>query len=318
MKIERIRPLTGPNVYSYRPVLLMRLDLGELVERESREFNGFNERLLQLLPGIQNHHCSLGRPGGFVTRLDEGTYFGHVVEHVALELTELCGIGKTHGKTRHDTGSVYNVAIEYTAEKASTYLLEQAVNVVEALLQEKPFELEPVFEQAKQLIADAHVGPTTRAITEAANKRNIPCRRDGTGNRIQLGYGKYLHYVQAAMTDQTSAVAVELAQDKDETKDRLHRNGIRVPKGHVVYSLEDATRAADELGRPVVVKPLDGRQGKAVSLEVSTPEEMKTAFEDAQEISSAVLVEEMFSGRNYRVTVVGGRMVAASERCFHT
>ena len=314
MKIERIRPLIGPNVYSYRPVLLMRLDLGELVERESCEFKGFNERLLTLLPGIENHHCSLGRPGGFVTRLNEGTYFGHVVEHVALELTELCGIGKSHGKTRHDTGSIYNVAIEYQAEKASTYLLEQAVNMVEALVREEGFELEPVLEQARQLIADAHVGPTTRAITEAANRRNIPCRRDGTGNRIQLGYGKYLHYVQAAMTDQTCAIAVELAQDKDETKDRLHRNGIPVPKGHVVYSLEEAEQAADELGRPVVVKPLDGRQGKAVSLEVSTAEEMKVAFEAAWEFSPPVLIEEMLSGRNYRIVIVGGRMVAASER----
>lgn len=314
MKIECIRTLTGPNVYSYRPVLLMRLDLGELVERESREFKGFNEQLLTILPGIENHHCSLGRPGGFVTRLNEGTYFGHVVEHVALELTGLCGIGKSHGKTRHDSGSVYNVVIEFQAEKASTYLLEQAVNLVEALVREEGFELEPVLEQAKYLVGDADVGPTTRAITDAANRRNIPCRRDGTGNRIQLGYGKYLHYVQAAMTDQTSAIAVELAQDKDETKDRLHRNGIPVPKGHVVYSLEEATRAADELGRPVVVKPLDGRQGKAVSLEVSTAEEMKVAFEAAQEFSSAVLVEEMYSGKNYRVTIVGGRMVAASER----
>jgi len=314
MKIERIRPLTGPNVYSYRPVLLMKLDLDELAERESREFEGFNERLLTLLPGIHNHHCSLGMPGGFVTRLDEGTYFGHVVEHIALELTELCGIGKSHGKTRHDTGSIYNVAIEFQAEQASTYLFEQAVKLVEALLKDEPFELKPVFEHAQQLIADAHVGPTTRAITEAANRRNIPCRRDGHGNRIQLGYGKYLHYVQAAMTDQTSSVAVELAQDKDETKDVLRRNGIPAPKGEVVYSLEEATRAADEIGRPVVVKPLDGRQGLAVSLEVSTPEEMKVAFEGAQKFSSAVLVEEMFCGRNYRVAVVGGRMVAASER----
>ena len=127
MKIERIRPMTGPNVYSYKPVLLMRLDLGELVERETREFNGFNERLLTILPGIEQHHCSLGRPGGFVTRLNEGTYFGHVVEHVALELTELCGIGKTHGKTRHDTGSIYNVAIEFQAEKASKYLTNSLI-----------------------------------------------------------------------------------------------------------------------------------------------------------------------------------------------
>jgi cyanophycin synthetase len=218
MKVERIRTLNGPNVYSYRPVLLMSLDLGELVERESREFNRFNERLLTLLPGIKNHHCSLGRPGGFVTRLEEGTYFGHIVEHVALELTELTGIGRSHGKTRHDTGSVYNVAIEFKSEKASTYLFEQAVKLVDCLVREKAFKLEPVLEEAQRLVLDADVGPTTRAIMQAAEKRNIPCRRDGTGNRIQLGYGKHLRYVQAAMTSQTSAIAVELAQNKDETR----------------------------------------------------------------------------------------------------
>ena len=297
MRIESIGPLTGPNVYSYNPVLLMQLDLGELAERESREFNGFNERLLSILPGINTHHCSLERPGGFVTRLEEGTYFGHITEHVALELTELAGIGKSHGKTRHDSGSIYNVAIEYRSEMASTYLLKQAVGLVEALLREETFAVEPVLEEAKRLIADADVGPTTRAITEAAEKRGIPCRRDGTGNHIQLGYGKYLRYVQAAMTGQTSAIAVELAQDKDETKERLRRHGIPVPKGKVVYSLEEATQAADEIGRPVVVKPLYGNQGRAVSLEVSTADEMKTAFEMARECSSAVLVEEMLAGR---------------------
>jgi cyanophycin synthetase len=314
MKIENIRPLTGPNVYSHNPVLLMSLDLGELAERESREFDGFNERLLNTLSGIKTHHCSLGRPGGFVTRLEEGTYFGHVVEHVALELTSLSGIGRSHGKTRHDTGSVYNIAIEYRSDTASTYLLKQAVELVDALLRGESFPIEPVLEEAKRLVADNDIGPTTRAIIEASEKRGIPWRRDGTGNRIQLGYGKYLRYVQAAMTDRTNAIAVELAQDKDETKDRLRRHGIPVPKGKLVYSLEEANKAADELGRPVVVKPLDGHQGKAVSLEVSTAEEMKIAFEAAQEVSSGVLVEEMLAGRNFRVVVVGGRMVAASER----
>ena len=314
MKIESIRALSGPNVYSYRPVLLMRLDLGELVERESREFNGFNERLLTVLPGIRNHHCSLGRPGGFVTRLEEGTYFGHIVEHVALELTELAGIGKTHGKTRHDCGAIYHVAIEYSAEKASTYLLEQAVRLVEALLRNKPFYVAPVIEKAKQLVSDAETGPTTRAIIRAAEKRGIPCRRDGTGNRIQLGWGKHLHYVQAAMTDQTNVIAVELAQDKEETNDRLRLHGIPVPQGKVVRKLKEATKAAEEIGWPVAVKPLTGRQGHGVTLEVSTPDEMKVAFREAQEFSSAVLVEEMFLGRNYRVLIIGGKLVAASER----
>src|ERR1044072_7056231 len=146
MKIESIRTLHGPNVYSHRPVLLMRLDLGELLERESREFRGVNERLLTLLPGPENHHCSLGHPGGFLTRLEEGTYFGHIVEHVALELTELTGIGRSHGKTRRDNGSVYNVAIEFRAEKASTYLFEQAVKLVEAVVRGKSFQLAPVLE----------------------------------------------------------------------------------------------------------------------------------------------------------------------------
>jgi cyanophycin synthetase len=314
MKIESIRTLSGPNVYSYRPVLVMSLNLGTLVERETREFEGFNDRLLKTLPGLENHHCSLGTPGGFVTRLEEGTYFGHTVEHVALALTELAGIGKTHGKTRRDSGHLYNVAIEYQAEKASTYLLQQAVGLVGAMLRGDDFDVSATIEKAKQLVAEADLGPTTRAITEAAERRNIPCRRDGTGNRIQLGYGKYLHYVQAAMTDQTSAIAMELAQDKDETNDRLRRSGIPVPQGRVVYSLRQASKAADEIGRPVVVKPLTGRQGYGVSLEVSTAEEMKVAFKEAKKFSSAVLIEEMFLGRNYRVTIVGGRIVAASER----
>ena len=314
MKIESIRTLYGPNVYSHRPVLLMHLDLGELAQRESREFKDFNQLLLTALPGLKNHHCSLGQPGGFVTRLEEGTYFGHVVEHVALELTELAGIGRTHGKTRHDEGSFYNVAIEFRAEKASTYLLEQAVNLVDALLREQTFELQPVLEEAKRLTLDADIGPTTRAIIEAAQRRGIPCRRDGNGNRIQLGYGKYLHYVQAAMTDRTNAIAVELAQDKEETKARLALHGIPVPRGKVVYSLKQAHKAAGELGHPVVVKPVNGHQGQAVTLEVSTRQEMKTAFDAARAYSSAVLIEETLAGRNYRVLVVSGRMIAASER----
>jgi cyanophycin synthetase len=314
MKIESIRTVRGPNVFSYRPVLVMRLDVEDLFERESREFKGFNERLVNLLPGLKTHHCSLGRPGGFLTRLKEGTYFGHIVEHVALELTELAGVVANHGKTRHEEGRVYNVVIEYKAEQAATYLLEQAVELVEAMLVNRAFDLKPIVAHAKQLVADWEPGPTTRAIMDAAEKRGIPFMRDGTGSRLQLGYGKYLRYVQAAMTDDTRAIAVELAQDKDETKERLQRNGIPVPFGHVVYSLEEANKALDDLQTPVAVKPLTGHQGHGVSLDVSTPEEMSVAFEAAREFSSTVLVEEMFSGRNYRVVVVAGKVVAASER----
>lgn len=314
MKIENIRTLTGPNVFSYRPTLVMRLDLEELFERESCEFDGFNQRLVTRLPGLRTHHCSLGRPGGFVIRLEEGTYFGHIVEHVALEFTDLAGIGAIHGKTRHDEGRVYNVVIEYKAEAAATYLLEKAVDLVEALIEDRPFDSNPVLQHAKQLVAEWEPGPTTRAIMDAAEKRGIPFRRDGSGSRLQLGYGKHLRYVQAAITDNTNAIAVELAQDKDETKERLQSHGIPVPIGKLVRSLEEANEAAEALTKPIAVKPLTGHQGHGVSLEVETPEEMKIAFEAAREFSSTVLVEEMFPGRNYRVVVIDRKMVAASER----
>jgi cyanophycin synthetase len=314
MKIENIRTVRGPNVFSYRPVLVMRLELGELFQRESREFGSFNDRLVNLLPGLKTHHCSLGRPGGFITRLEEGTYFGHIVEHVALELTELAGIGAIHGKTRHAEGRVYNVVIEYKAEQAATYLLEQAVNLVESLVEDRSFDLERVLDQGRELVIEWEPGPTTRVIMDAAEKRGIPCRRDGTDSRLQLGYGKNLRYVQAAMTDNTNVIAVELAQDKEETKERLRRHGIPVPVGKLVRSVEEAHEAAETLTKPIVVKPLTGHQGHGVSLEVSTPEEMEAAFEAAREFSSTVLIEEMFPGRNYRVVVIGEKMVAASER----
>ncbi|HEU4433160.1 MAG TPA: cyanophycin synthetase [Pyrinomonadaceae bacterium] len=314
MKIENIRAVPGPNVFSYRPVLVMRLDLDELFERESREFDGFNERLLNVLPSLSTHHCGLGRPGGFLTRLEEGTYFGHIVEHIALELADLAGIGAIHGKTRHEEGRVYNVVIEYQAEHAATYLFEQAVELVEALLEGHAVDLKGILDHARRLVADWEPGPTTRAIIDAAEKRGIPVKRDGTGSRLQLGYGKNLRYVQAAATDQTSMIAVELAQDKAQTNERLSRNGIPVPNGIVVRSLDEANQALDTLIKPVAVKPLTGHQGLGVSLEVSTPEEMKVAFEAATEFSSKVLVEEMFAGRNFRVVVIGGKVVAASER----
>src|SRR5436305_1054095 len=165
MQTQSIRTLSGPNVYSHRPVLLMRLDLGDLDARESLEFKGFNDRLLGLLPGLSDHHCSLGRPGGFVQRLQEGTYFGHVVEHVAIELCTLADVGANHGKTRYSgEPGIYNIAIEYKAEKACRYLLEAAVRLVESVLRSETFELAKDIWEAKQIARRTELGPSTRAI----------------------------------------------------------------------------------------------------------------------------------------------------------
>jgi cyanophycin synthetase len=315
MTIETIRTLSGPNVYSHQPVLVMRLDLGELNEKESYEIPGFIERLLERLPQLHDHHCSKGRAGGFVERLHEGTYFGHTVEHVTLELASLAGCKATHGKTRYaGEPGIYNVVIEFCAEQATRYLLETAVEFVEALIAGEEFPLEERIGEAKQIIAETELGPSTRAIVEAAERRGIPWMRENEASLVQLGYGKNLRLIQAAMTDGTSAIGVEIAGDKDYTKARLAKASIPVPEGEVVSTEGAAVAALNTIGGTVVVKPLDGRQGKGVSLHLSTPDEVVNAFRIAREFSPDVLVEEMFEGRNYRVLVVGYRMVAASER----
>jgi cyanophycin synthetase len=315
MRIESIRTLAGPNVYSHRPVLLMRLDLEDLYERESHEVPGFVERLLALLPGLREHHCSKGYAGGFVERLDEGTYFGHTVEHVTLELAGMAGCSATHGKTRYSgEGRVYNVVIEFCAEYATRYLLKAAVELVGAVIRGEEFSLRARIEEAKEIAADTELGPSTRAIVDAAIRRNIPWARENDQSLVRLGYGKHLRLIQAAMTDGTSAIGVEVAGDKDLTKERLAKASIPVPTGEIVRTEEEAVAALSSIGGPVVVKPLEGRQGKGVSLNLSTPEEVASAFRIAREFSSSVLVEEMFEGRNYRVLVVGYKVAAASER----
>ena len=315
MLIQSIRTLAGPNVYSHRPVLLMRLDLEELYEKESNEREGFVGRLLALLPSLREHHCSKGYAGGFVERLEEGTYFGHTVEHVTLELASMAGCSATHGKTRYSgEGRVYNVVIEFCAEHATRYLLGHAVALVESVIRGEGFPLEEVIKEAKEIAADTELGPSTRAIVDAAERRGIPWARENDASLVRLGYGKNLRLVQAAMTDGTSAVGVEVAGDKDLTKARLAKVSIPVPAGEIVRSEEEAVAALHRMGGAVVVKPLDGRQGKGVSLNLSTPEEVTSAFRIAREFSRDVLVEEMFEGRNYRVLVVGYRVAAASER----
>jgi cyanophycin synthetase len=315
MRVESIRTLAGPNVHTHRPALVMTLDLEDLAGRESRELEGFNERLLNLLPGLRAHHCSRGYEGGFLERLREGTYFGHVVEHAALELMNLAGVGVMHGRTREtERKGVYHVVVEYKAEQATRYLLSEAVALVEAVVRGEPFPACERVSEARRVAARTELGPSTRAIVEAAERRRIPWMRLGTDSIVQLGWGRHRRFVQAATTDRTSTVSVEIACDKDLTKQILEAASIPVPRGRIVHTEDEAASALADLGGRVVVKPLDGRQGLGVSLDLSNEEEVRRAFRIARDYSASVLVEELLTGRNYRALVVGGRLVAASER----
>ncbi len=297
----------------------MRLYLDGLAGKESREFPGFNELLLELLPGLAKHHCCMEREGGFAERLREGTYFGHVVEHIALELTELAGVPVYHGKTRiAGEPGAYNIIIEYKAEKGTKRLLRMAAEIVESLaLRTKggePFPLEKRLQEVRELIARSEFGPTTKAITEAAARRCIPWKRIGEESLVQLGYGKQRRLIQAAMTERTSAIAVDIASDKELTKTLLRDAGIEVPRGILAQSEAEAIEALEIVGAPVVVKPYNMNQGKGVSLNLGASAQVERAYRIAKQYATKVVVERQFVGRDYRALVINGKVAAASER----
>src|SRR5215204_2926043 len=321
MKIEVVKTLHGANIYSHQPVTLMRFDPEELRGKLSRAISGFNAQLLEMLPGLFEHHCNLGNPGGFVERLHKGTHFNHVIEHIVIEFLAQAGFERRDKKICNgDEKDDSNAVVETTMVETTRYLMPVAAELTGAIVKESSFLIEEKIAKAREIAADSELGPSGRVIIEAAEKRGIPWTRENDYSLVQLGYGKNLHYVQAAITDRTSSIAADTASDKDETKRRLSKFSIPVPFGKIVRSEQEAIEAFEEIGGRAVVKPLDGRQGKGVSLDLKTPEEVIRAFYAAQEYSRKVLVEELFEGKNYRVLVIGGKMAAASERlpCYVT
>jgi cyanophycin synthetase len=315
MNILKVLPIRGPNVFTYRPVMTMKLDLGPWTDVESKDCPGFNERLLKLLPGLYNHRCSRGRPGGFVERLKEGTYFGHIIEHVALELSGPAGCEASYGKTVYaGEPGVYRVVIECEIEELSEFLLRTAVELVHTLLLGESYALDEKYQEGQALVRDYALGPSTQAIASAAKRRGIPVQRLNDGSLLQLGYGRHRQYVQATEGWNTRAIAVDIACDKALTKKFLREAHIPVPSGTVVRTIHEALQVLKEYEGPLVVKPLDGRQGKGVSLQIRTPEELIKAFTAASDYSTAIVMEEMFQGHDYRVLVINGKMVTASQR----
>jgi len=316
MIIRTIRHLDGPNVYLYRPVLVMELDLEDLAGRETREIEGFNERLLTLLPGLQEHVCGLGVHGGLVRRLEDGTFFGHVVEHVALELSTPAAVPVNFGKTRvTDNPRVYNVIVEATNAPVMRLLLRLAVDVVSRLVRgDDVSDLPRRIDDARRLLDATALGPSTAAIADAAHRRGIPVVRLNDESLVQLGYGVHRRFIQSTVASTTSSVSVEIASDKQLTRELLTGAFIPTPWGGVAATEAEALALFEQIDAPVVVKPLNGNQGRAVTIGVTAPGEVIAAFRAATAISSRVVVEERLTGRDYRVIVVGGRFVAASER----
>ena len=313
MNIVDIHFLPGRNIYSHRPVMKMLLNLSKL--RNTRSDSILAEQLLAMLPGLTDHYCSRRRPGGFVERLGEGTYLGHVVEHVFLELQSLCGLETEYGKTINRDDGITEVICEYRCQQVAQYLAPAAVKVVLAAVSNRSLDLSVFIKKAKKIADEFMPGPSTSAIIAAARRREIPVQSLEDGSSFyRLGTGKYQKRIMASISEATGCIPTEIAANKQLTKKILSQLGMPVPQGIVVQTREEAREAAEVLGYPLAVKPIDGNQGKGVTLQISSILELDSAFACASALGPQVLVEKYLKGRHFRILVVGQNMAAAAER----
>ncbi|MBW4482955.1 MAG: cyanophycin synthetase [Tildeniella torsiva UHER 1998/13D] len=321
MRILKTQTLRGPNYWSirYPNLILMRLDLEDLADRPSDQIPGFYEALVETLPSLIEHFCSPGHRGGFLSRVRQGTYMGHIVEHVALELQTMAGMPVGFGRTRSvvEVG-VYQVVFEYQNEQAGRYAARAAVRLCNSLIETGHYskeELEQDLADLTEFRLDAALGPSTEAIVRAAEIQDIPWMQLSTRAMIQLGYGRYQQRVQATLSSKTSILAVELASDKEGTKQILRNAGVPVPRGTVINYLDELENAIEDVGGyPIVIKPLDGNHGRGITIDIDTFEAAEEAYEAAKEVSRGVIVERFYRGRDHRVLVINGRVIAVAER----
>ena len=304
-------------MWTYHPVIEVWVDIGDLEDYPSNLIPGFYDRLVKALPSLQEHRCSYGEPGGFLKRVQEGTWPAHILEHLTLELQNLAGIPGGFGKARDgDRRSVYKVIVSAINQEVTLTALKYARDLYLALVQDTKdpaAEVKAIIKNLRELSDDLLLGPSTACIVNAAEERGIPSIRLSSGNLVQLGYGAKQRRIWTAETDQTSAIAETISRDKDLTKSLLASAGVPTPRGRTVTSPDDAWEAAQDIGLPVVVKPIDGNHGRGVFINLYTQGEIEAAYAVAINEGSEVLVEKHIIGDEHRLLVVGNRVVAAAK-----
>jgi cyanophycin synthetase len=315
IQLLRVTHLRGPNIWTYRPVIEAWVDIGALEDHPSDTIPGFYERLTTLLPGLAEHRCGIGERGGFLKRLRDGTWAGHILEHVVLELQNLAGMRTGFGKARQTSvRGVYKVAFRTRQEQVGRAALEAGRDLVMAAIENQAYDMAATVAKLRDMVDSLCLGPSTAHIVEAATERGIPHIRLTDGNLVQLGHGANQRRIWTAETDQTSAIAEEIASDKDLTKSLLQSCGVPVPQGRVVKTADEAWDAAQDIGLPVAIKPYDGNHGRGVSLDLNKRKDIEAAFLLAQRKGGgSVIVEQFIKGNEHRLLVVGKRVVAAAR-----
>ncbi|TCV85929.1 cyanophycin synthetase [Sulfurirhabdus autotrophica] len=314
MEFLKVMSLRGPNIWTYRPAVEAWVDIGALEDSPSNTIPGFYERLTAWLPSLIEHRCGVGERGGFLQRVREGTWPGHILEHVTIELQNMAGMQSGFGKAREtSTRGVYKVVVRARNEQVSRACLYAGRDLVMAAIEDRPFDVPATVAYLRSLSDELLLGPSTACIVDAATERHIPSIRLSEGNLVQLGYGASQRRIWTAETSKTSAIAESISSDKDLTKSLLQACGVPIPEGRLVDSPEDAWEAAEDIGTPVVVKPQDGNHGRGVSTDLHSREEIEAAYQVARGEGSGVIVERFIRGNEHRLLVVGGRLVAAAR-----
>lgn len=314
IRLLRITYLRGPNLWTYRSALEVWLDLGALEQHPSDRLPGFVARLTAALPALEEHHCGVGERGGFLQRLQEGTWMGHVLEHVVIELLNLAGMPTGFGQTRSTSSpGVYRMVFRARDEAVARCALEHGHRVLMGVINGRPVDVPAAVAAVRDAIDRAYLGPSTAHIVAAATERRIPHLRLNDGNLVQLGHGRRQHRIWTAETDRTSAIAEGIARDKDLTKQLISAVGVPVPEGRIAADAAQAWDAAQDIGLPVAVKPTDGNHGRGVTLDLSTREQVEAAWALAAAEGSEVLVERYVPGNEHRLLVVAGKVVAAAR-----
>jgi cyanophycin synthetase len=317
MKIREINAMRGPNYWSVRrhKLIVMVLDLQEMEHRPTNSIPGFRERLQAMFPGMYEHRCSVGCPGGFFQRVDEGTWMGHVIEHIALEIQSLAGMEVGFGRTRtYGEDGVYFVVFDYIEEKVGRYAAEASVRIARALIDGTDYDLAEDIQEMRVIREKEALGPSTSSLVMEAAARGIPWIRLNKYSLCQLGYGANQKRIQATVTSQTSSIGVEIACDKEDTKYLLEQYEVPVPRGEVIKSEAGLDEAIRKLGFPLVIKPINGNHGRGITINIQDKELALIAFEEAKKVSRSVIVERFITGFDYRILVVNYKLVAAAKR----
>lgn len=306
--------LRGPNIWAYRPVIEAWVDIGEFEDYPSNTLPGLYERLSEWLPTLAEHRCSIGEQGGFLMRVREGTWVGHILEHVTLELQSLAGMPGGLGRARETPErGVYKIIVRAWHEPVTRAALYAARELVMAAIEDRSFDVQGAVARLRELTEKLSLGPSTACIVDAADERDIPAIRLSDANLVQLGYGANQRCIWTAETSRTSAIAESVSRNKHLTKSLLQACGVPVPEGRMVDNAEHAWEVAEDIGLPVVIKPSDGNHGRGVFTNLMTRSEVQTAYDIAVDEGSGVVVERFIQGDEHRLLVVGGRMVAAAR-----